>query len=125
MTIGSFSLDIPESWWLNSNHRHHRMVVADRTKNIREAARLQFRRMKKVPTPANVLAMIHTPTNGRFDPPNAWPTVKAMIDGIVDAGILADDSSKHIPVTSFTRGMKTGIKGRYQITLYFTKTKGK
>lgn len=32
----------------------------------------------------------------RRDPSNWYPTVKAVVDGLVDAGVFADDSSKHL-----------------------------
>lgn len=115
-----YALDIPEAWWLNSNQRLHRMVVADRTAYIREAAGLAFRHRKPVQPPVNAVAVIHTPTNGRFDPPNAWPTVKAMLDGMVDAGVLPDDNHKCIPFTGFKRGAKTGVKGRYRVSIFLT-----
>ena len=33
---------------------------------------------------------------GRWDPANWAPTAKAAIDGIVQAGVLADDSTKYV-----------------------------
>lgn len=43
-----------------------------------------------------MVATIWKPRNGRYDPNNLWPTVKACVDGFVDAGILADDDHKHV-----------------------------
>ena len=37
-------------------------------------------------------------TNRRRDPHNATPTIKATIDGLVDAGIWVDDSSEYVIV---------------------------
>ena len=33
---------------------------------------------------------------GRYDPGNYYPTAKAILDGIVDAGILPDDSHEYL-----------------------------
>jgi hypothetical protein len=41
-------------------------------------------------------AHIWKPRRGRYDPNNLWPTVKAVVDGFVDAGLLADDDHLHV-----------------------------
>lgn len=41
--------------------------------------------------PARVWAEFTFPTNHRRDTGNLYPTVKALVDGIVDAGVLPDD----------------------------------
>jgi crossover junction endodeoxyribonuclease RusA len=102
--------DVPASLWLTANGREHWAKRASRTKVLRWHARVlaldaihtegvRFRR-------ADVLATIHYPTRRRQDPANASPTVKAMIDGCVDAGLLPDEPS--------------GKPGFYRITLTFT-----
>lgn len=119
MSLGTFALTIPKSIWLTSNDRYHWRAAANRTQAIRLQAKLAARGMTPVSVPADVLAVVHTPTNTKFDPPNAWPTVKAILDGLVDAGVIPDDSDKEIPVTSFARGPKTGAQGRYRIAIRF------
>lgn len=83
--------------WLNSNQRLHRMAAAKLTATWREAARLA------VPTSwapveglQRVEAHIWKPRRGRYDPGNLYPTAKACLDGIVDAGLLADDDWHHV-----------------------------
>lgn len=39
------------------------------------------------------------------------------MNGIVDAGIIADDDSTHITRTSFERGPKSGTPGLYIIRI--------
>lgn len=68
---------------------------------------------------ASVVAVVHHPTNRRQDPANASPTVKALIDGCVDAGLLPDDDAEHLTRVSFERGEPTGRKGWYAVTLRF------
>lgn len=53
--------------------------------------------------PCVVTVSITYPRVGRADPPNAYPTVKPLIDGLVDAGIWPDDNSAWIPSMTFTR----------------------
>lgn len=39
---------------------------------------------------------IYRPRAGRYDPGNYYPTAKAILDGIVDAGALPDDSHEYL-----------------------------
>jgi crossover junction endodeoxyribonuclease RusA len=40
---------------------------------------------------AHVLGVLHPPAGGRRDPANWYPSMKAAVDGIVDARVLEDD----------------------------------
>ncbi|MGN7703499.1 hypothetical protein [Cellulosimicrobium sp. 22601] len=44
-----------------------------------------------VRTPVRVWAEFRFPDNRRRDTPNLYPTIKPLIDGLVDAGVLVDD----------------------------------
>ena len=107
--------------WMTSNHRLHHMEKADRAKRLRILARARAAQLRlKVQSPVSVKVTIRTPTNAVFDPPNAWPTVKPIIDGLVDAGVLEDDSSTQVPEITFVRGAKTGRAGVYIVELEFS-----
>ena len=55
----------------------------------------------------------------RVDPPNMWPTVKPVIDGMTEAGLWIDDDSSHIRRTSFQQDPQpTGKQGLWQITFH-------
>lgn len=60
---------------------------------------------------------IYAPTKRRLDPPNFYPTVKALVDGLTDAGIWTDDNSEVIKFMTFKRGELSGIAGKYKIEL--------
>ena len=45
---------------------------------------------------ARVVFWMRFPTNHRRDANNWWPTAKACIDGMVDAGTFPDDDSRHV-----------------------------
>lgn len=45
---------------------------------------------------ATITGHIYKNRAGRYDPHNLFPTLKACIDGIVDAGVLADDDHTHL-----------------------------
>jgi crossover junction endodeoxyribonuclease RusA len=58
-------------------------------------------------------ATIHKDRDGRWDPNNLWPTVKAIVDGMVEAGVLVDDDHKHL----IGPDMRRGEKGEPRIVL--------
>lgn len=51
-----------------------------------------------------IRAVYYAPDNRRRDTSNIFPTVKAVIDGIVDAGVLPDDSDKYVKSVEMARG---------------------
>jgi hypothetical protein len=83
--------------WINSNHRTHRMEVAKRTALWRRAA---FVRAYPDPTrftgPVRIVATVHKARAGRWDAGNLYPTAKAIVDGLVAADVLYDDSNEYV-----------------------------
>lgn len=59
------------------------------------------------------------PTRRRLDPPNLYPTVKALIDGLTDASWWADDNFMHLVETSFRYGGLSGVKDTFKLILDF------
>lgn len=82
--------------WINSNQRLHRMDEAKRTAAWRAAGAEAAAGLPTITRPARVIAYIEKTRAGRYDPNNLWPTVKAIMDGVVDAGVLADDDHHHL-----------------------------
>lgn len=66
---------------------------------------------------AKVTIIIAPPTRRRMDPPNLWPTAKAILDGLTDASWWLDDDFKHVVETSFRYGGISGIKDTFKITV--------
>ena len=120
MSSHTIRLDVPAAWWMTSNQRMHHMERARRTGYVRHAAKLAARGLAPLASPVTISAAIGLPTARRFDPPNSSPTVKAAIDGVVDAGVLADDSSKHVTAVTFCRDHCRTERGRYRLTLTIT-----
>lgn len=58
-----------------------------------------------------------SPTKSKLDPPNLYPTVKAIVDGMTDAGIWIDDNHKVIKSMTFRYGGLSGEKGYYKLVL--------
>lgn len=57
--------------------------------------------------PCKVLVTVYAPTRRRLDPPNLYPTVKALIDGLTDANLWPDDNHEVIKMMSFQYGVRT------------------
>ena len=51
--------------------------------------------------PCTITIDVQPPTSRRMDAPNWYPTVKALIDGLVDSGLLSDDNNHVIKSTTF------------------------
>lgn len=86
---------------LNANGRQHWAVIRARTKMLRDKSRAFHHRFVHVegwqaPEHAHLTVFIAWPSERRRDAANLSPTFKAMIDGAVDAGVLADDDDRHL-----------------------------
>lgn len=113
----TITVDIPSAMWLSSNQRNHWREAARRTADMRAIAKHAAREAAPVAWPVNCDVSVGLPTARRFDPHNAAPSLKACLDGIVDAGVLPDDSSDHIPATTFRRDPEPTPRGRYRLTI--------
>lgn len=105
MTALAFS--IPNDLWLSANDRRHWADKAKRTRELRTLGKFQAE-WEGVPLlgTTHVAAFIGYPRNAKADPSNAFPTVKALIDGMVDAGVWPDDDSTHVIGPTYLRGNK-------------------
>lgn len=118
--IRVFEVELGKDEVLNANHRNHFQVQARKTANLRQ---LGFSLCKRTETwgkdrPADVVCVVTQDTRRRFDPPNFYPTFKAIIDGMVDAGVFTDDNRDVIPSITFTSGSTLAGKGRTRFEVY-------
>ena len=103
----SITLSFP--WFpkeLGANAKPHRMAKARATKEYRFLCRMYTRaqtwRLKeRVPIPSLKSPVLATTTfyvdsKRRYDMRNLDASLKPMWDGVVDAGIIADDDYKHL-----------------------------
>lgn len=92
--------------WINSNGRHHWATKARLTKTWRLAAyalarnQLAIGALSYCTRPVDITVYVHKTTSRRYDAHNLMPTVKACIDGLVQAGILEDDSNRYLRAVS-------------------------
>lgn len=103
--------------WLNLNQRLHWAEKARRTKAWRLAGQVYARNqgMPKNLDKVQITAHIIKPTNRAYDAHNLIPTVKAIIDGLVDYQLITDDTNKHL----IGPDMREGDKGQagVQVTI--------
>ena len=116
--IETFILDIPRDEWLTQNMRLHWAQVARRKKAVRQRSRLEARRQGIQPRIGKTIAtiLVGYPTARRADPENAAPTIKACIDGLVDAGVIPDDSAEFWAHGTDRDPNKTA-SGTYRLTI--------
>ena len=84
--------------FLNLNQRMHWAPKAELTRKWRQTALMtaQVGGLPKGLAKVHVTAHITKPTRRAFDVHNLIPTLKAIIDGLVDHGLVADDSTKYL-----------------------------
>ena len=89
-----FVVDIPRDEWWTQNRRGHWRVKFAHTSAVKQRAVafarfwLQNGHHRPQHFPVHVTAIIHPLTHGRFDPENAAPMVKAILDALTDVGGL-------------------------------------
>lgn len=106
----AFTLALPAGLrLLNANQRVHYRVRGEVTAAIRSAAMMAcsedpVMRAALVTAPtaepllrhAYILGVLHPPSRRRADPANWYPSFKAAVDGLVDAGVLEDDDHTRV-----------------------------
>jgi Holliday junction resolvase RusA-like endonuclease len=100
----SFKIEFPAGMpLLNANDRFHWSKRAHLTSDIRMLARnlsSGFPRLDKV----KIKAVYYAPNNRRRDMSNLFPSVKPAVDGLVDSGVLKDDSDRYVVSLEMVRG---------------------
>lgn len=106
MRRDQFSIEIPPLPLLNSNQRLHYYRKARATAAIRKAAFIACRNaLGEVSFDRiHVLGILNLDSKRRADPANWYPSFKAAIDGLVDAGLIPDDNSRHLEGPDMRRG---------------------
>lgn len=94
-----YRLEIPTAGhgWITLNQRGHWGKKARLTRHYRHAGQV-FSLHARLPRldSAHVVCELKFSTAYRRDPHNWMPTAKAVLDGMVDAGVFPDDNHKHI-----------------------------
>jgi crossover junction endodeoxyribonuclease RusA len=115
--VNSYLVEMPVGMQLiNANDRDHWRKSAGKTATIRSVARGQAKgipRLGKV----KIRVIYYAPDNRRRDTTNLFPSVKAAVDGIVDAGVLKDDSDKFVIGYEILRGSHNIPRGQLTIEI--------
>lgn len=117
----TYTINAPEKW-LNANDRGDRrrdnvLVQEFKTRSSGLA------KWKKIPTirQCTITALLAFPDNRRRDAANYYPSIKAAIDGLVVAGVLADDDDRYVLSLTIARmpfsKANHGPKGAMQLTI--------
>lgn len=98
----SVGFEIGPNLWMTSNMRLHRLEMARRTRKLREKAHWATKifRTPKRTTPHGLTVTIGFPNRRRVDITNITPTIKPLLDGLIDGKLLPDDNLKYIPLFS-------------------------
>ena len=126
MTTEIITLTIPavktrdgKADWLNANDTRHWAPRAKLVKNWRNLAHLIARQANAPKNLQRVMirAEVHKTNNQRYDAHNLMPTLKPIVDGLVDYGLIPDDHNDHLLGPIIEPGEK---RTRAGITLYIT-----
>lgn len=115
----------PESWLTSNRHGIHRGQRARIVRVLHGVAILTARcaRQKPITEPVAAYWTVRYPkgvSRSKGDASNAQPTTKALLDGLVQAGLLEDDGPQHITSETFTRGSNLDRPRDHEITLTLT-----
>lgn len=95
--------------WINSNQRSHFYQTAQRTRQWRNAACTAAELVAGWRTfegPVRIVCTFHKTRAGRWDAGNLYPTAKAIVDGLVDAGVIPDDNNDWVTGPDMRAGDK-------------------
>jgi Holliday junction resolvase RusA-like endonuclease len=104
----TFAFVLERSQVMSANDREQHHARARRTRYLRalglargvDVVKSDGGTLPLLHGPVRVSVRVAWPDRRRRDTPNAYPTVKALLDGLVDAGLLADDRDGVIVDTS-------------------------
>lgn len=104
---------------LNLNHRKHWRATAQLVKGWRQAGQLASQYVGEH-GPSTIQCCFPVKDRRRRDPHNLAPTVKALIDGLVDSGVFRDDDSTQVVVADPTLEIVGADWRRAPVTITIT-----
>ena len=122
MTARTFTLVMPIARLINSNQREHWAPRAAKTREMRETARIKARGLAPIDGPAELTVTFAFPDRRRRDLDNY--SIKAAIDGAVDAHVIADDRSTVLRNVTRIPAQECSPKGCVVMVFEFTPSVG-
>jgi len=119
--MSALTFTIGPDLWISANDRPHWADKAKRTRALRHMGLVQTRvaNLRNLGT-CHVAAFIGYPRNGKADPSNAFPTCKALIDGMTDAGCWPDDDHTNVIGPTYLRDPSTKRAGIHTVRFVMT-----
>lgn len=111
MTVLTFPWPRP---LLSANDRLHWAEKARLTRTIRDLTKIAARNIP-ASDHATVRLVWVVRDNRRRDEDNTYPTFKAMCDGLVDAGVVPDDTPQYMTKLAPLIRMEAGGKARIEL----------
>lgn len=105
----TFTLLVPTREMDNSNHRTHWAVRARKQRELRASAAAACQGLAKITGPVTLTIAFRFPDSRHRDLDNL--SLKGAIDGIVDAGLIADDRSTILRSVTRTRSDRPSPRG--------------
>jgi hypothetical protein len=119
-TEPDYVLHVPRtSGWLTANQRLHHMARARLSRQWRDATAWRCRHITETfTTGVRVVCELRFHGNRRRDPGNWAPTAKAIVDGMVDAGLFPDDNAKYVTGPDMRLGEPVATKGEEEVVVH-------
>lgn len=117
MTLRAWSIVVPlPVWTVNAQRQMHHHALAKLVREYRGTT-CMLARSCKIPH-LDRIALEFTPSGPqiRQDTAAAAPAAKALLDGLVDAGVVDDDGPRFVPRITFLAPMK-GAHGLHALIL--------
>ena len=109
---------------LSLNQRLHWAVKAKLVKDVRATTARLAEQLQIPPLQAVEITLIYTPKTARKrDTDNLFATLKPAVDGLVDAGVLADDNTEIVKRLSVLIGPVSKTAPKMTIFLHETHQK--
>jgi len=121
----TLTIEVPRALLISANDRMHWREKARRTAALRifgrHAASRTFWIWERPVRPVTLTVTVtYPPLARRRDASNLAPTVKGLLDGIVDAGLLPDDNDRVIVATTYQASADKGTPGVWRFMLEFS-----
>lgn len=115
---GEWRLELPFTTQLSLNDRVHWAVKMKLVKEWRDATHV-LARAAKIPACRRIQVEFHyvPRTNQRRDPDNLVASLKPCVDGLVDAGIVPDDTEEFVERVWPICHPATGLPGKFYLRI--------
>jgi len=122
----ALTIEVPRALLISANDRMHWREKARRTAVLRTlgwattCGQTQGGFVRGHDRCTLTVTVTYPPLARRRDAANLAPTIKALLDGCVDAGLLPDDNDTRITATTYRASADKGVVGAWRRSPEFT-----